>query len=57
MAAAFRDGSVQTAGTAIGRLLPPMPRFGTGAAARYVEKRTAILDALLAYFERFFGLG
>ncbi len=57
MAAAFRDGSVQTGGTAIGRLLPPMPRFGAGAAAHYVEKRTAVLDALLAYFERFSGLG
>ncbi len=56
MAAAFRDGGVQTAGTAIGRLLPPMPRFGAGAAGRYVEKRTAVLEALLAYFERFSGL-
>lgn len=57
MVAAFRDGSVQTAGTAIGRLLPPMPRFGAGAAVRYVEKRTVVLEALAAYFERFFGLG
>lgn len=57
MATAFRDGGVQTAGTAISRLLPPMPRFGAGAATRYVEKRMAVLEALVSYFERFFGLG
>jgi type I restriction enzyme R subunit len=57
MNAAFRDGTVQTAGSAIGRLLPPTTRFGAGAAERYVEKRTEVLDALTAYFERFFGLG
>lgn len=57
MSAAFRDGAVQTAGTAVARILPPMPRFGVGAADRYVEKRTAVLDVLQAFFERFFGLG
>lgn len=56
MAAAFRDGALQTEGAAIGRLLPPMPRFGAGAATRYIEKRTTVLDALTSYFERFSGL-
>ncbi len=57
MSAAFRDGAVQTAGTAVARILPPMPRFGAGAADRYVEKRAAALDVLQTFFERFFGLG
>jgi type I restriction enzyme R subunit len=57
MSAAFRDGSVQTEGTAIGRLLPPMPRFGAGAAERYVAKRKTVVELLQTYFERFLGLG
>jgi type I restriction enzyme R subunit len=57
MAAAFRDGAVQSTGTAISRILPPMSRFGAGAADRFAAKRTAVLDTLTAYFDRFFGLG
>lgn len=57
VAAAFRDGHVQVAGTAVGRILPPMSRFGEGAAERYVAKRSSVIEALAAYFERFLGLG
>jgi type I restriction enzyme R subunit len=52
--AAFRDGAVQPAGTAITKILPPVSRFGqTGGHA--AKKRT-VLAKLTAYFERFFGL-
>ncbi|TPW76995.1 type I restriction endonuclease subunit R [Schumannella sp. 10F1B-5-1] len=54
--AAFRDGALQSAGTTIARILPPMPRFGSGAAARYIAKRASVLDALARYFDRFSGL-
>lgn len=57
VAAAFRDGHVQVAGTAVGRILPPMSRFGEGAAEHYVAKRSSVIEALAAYFERFLGLG
>ncbi|HEU0205458.1 MAG TPA: type I restriction endonuclease subunit R [Pseudolysinimonas sp.] len=56
LAAAFRDGGLQATGTAIARILPPMPRFGEGAADRYAAKRAAVLDALSAFVERFSGL-
>jgi len=56
VAQALRDGTLQTAGTAIARILPPMPRFGMGAAERYIERRTAVLDALHTFVERFSGL-
>ena len=52
--AAFRDGAVQPAGTAITKILPPVSRFGqTGGHA--AKKRT-VLAKLTAYFDRFFGL-
>ena len=54
MDSAFRDGSVKTTGTDIDKLMPPISRFGGGN--RTVKKK-AIIDKLMAFFNRFFGIG
>jgi len=54
--AAFRDGHVQTTGTAITKVLPPTSRFGGGGAGHEAKKAT-VIEKLTAYFERFLGLG
>ena len=51
---AFRDGSVKTSGTDIDKLMPPMTRFGGGNRA---EKKKNIIDKLVTFFDRFFGIG
>lgn len=51
---AFRDGSVKTSGTDIDKLMPPMTRFGGGNRA---EKKKNIIEKLLSFFDRFFGIG
>ncbi len=53
--AAFRDGAVQTSGTAITRVLPPVSRFAAGGG--HGEKKQRVLDRLGAFVERFMGLG
>lgn len=51
---AFRDGSVKTSGTDIDKLIPPMTLFDGGNRA---EKKQGVIDKLLSFFERFFGIG
>ena len=51
---AFRDGSVKTTGTDIDKLMPPMTRFGGG---NRTEKKKGIIARLLAFFEKYFGIG
>ena len=51
---AFRDGAVKTTGTDIDKLLPPMSRFGGGNRA--VKKQT-VIEKIIRFFERFFGIG
>lgn len=51
---AFRDGSVKTTGTDIDKLMPPMTRFGGGNRA---QKKQGIIARLLAFFEKYFGIG
>lgn len=53
--AAFRDGAVQTTGTAITQVLPPVSRFDP--AGGHAEKKRRVLALLTEFFERFFGLG
>jgi type I restriction enzyme R subunit len=48
----FRDGSMKTTGTDIDKILPPMSRFGGGREA----KKLNVIQRLLQFFERFFGL-
>jgi len=51
---AFRDGSVKTTGTDIDKIMPPVSRFGGGNRE---EKKQGIINKLLKFFERFFGIG
>ncbi len=54
VATAFRDGAVQTTGTAITKVLPPATRFS--ASGGHGEKKQRVLSKLGTFFERFFGL-
>ena len=49
----FRDGVMKTTGTDIDKLLPPVSRFGGGRE----KKKATVIERLLQFFERFFGLG
>ena len=51
---AFHSGSVATTGTALAKVLPPVSRFSpTGERSK---KRESVLDKLMRFFERFFGI-
>lgn len=54
METAFRDGAIQTGGTAVTMILPPVSRFA--ADDGHGKKKQRVLAKLGAYFERFFGL-
>ena len=49
----FRDGTLKTTGTDIDQLMPPVSRFGGGNRA---EKKQTIVDKLMKFFEKYFGL-
>ena len=49
----FRDGVMKTTGTDIDKILPPMSRFGGNRE----KKKSTVIEKLLLFFERFFGLG
>lgn len=49
----FRNGLMKTTGTDIDRIMPPVSRFASNS--RTIKKQT-IIDKLLAFFERYFGL-
>jgi len=51
MDAAFRDGYVPTAGTAITRILPPVSPFADGDAR--AKAKVLVIDRLREFFERF----
>ena len=50
---AFRDGEIKTTGTDIDKLLPPVSRFGGGDRA---EMKKGVIERLMAYFEKFYGM-
>lgn len=51
---AFRDGFIQTTGTALGKVLPPVSRFTpTGERSK---KRETVLEKLTAYFKKFWDI-
>ncbi len=52
---AFRDGAIQSSGTAITRVLPPASRFSADGV--HGETKQRVLMKLGDFFERFFGLG
>ena len=49
----FRDGEIRTTGTDIDKILPPMSRFGGGNRQ---EKKQSVIQKLMSFFERYFGL-
>ena len=51
---AFRDGGVETTGTAITKILPPVSRF-TPTGER-TKKRESVIDRLTNFFERYFDI-
>ena len=52
---AFRDGAVQTTGTAITRVLPPASRFSPDGGR--AEKKQRVVTRLQGFMDRFLGLG
>jgi type I restriction enzyme R subunit len=50
---AFRDGIMKTTGTSVDRLMPPASRFGDG---NRTIKKQGIIEKLLNFFEKYFGL-
>ena len=54
MKTAFRDGSIQTTGTAVTKILPPVSRFAAGTNHSEIKQR--VLTRLGVFFDRFFGV-
>ncbi len=52
---AFRDGAIPTSGTAITRILPPVSRFAANGG--HAVKKQGVIERLVLFFDRFFGLG
>lgn len=50
---AFRNGELKTSGTEFDRILPPMSRFGGGNRE---QRKQGIIEKLLEFFEKYFGL-
>jgi type I restriction enzyme R subunit len=50
---AFRDGMLKTTGTAIDKIMPPVSRFGD---ENRTSRKQSIIEKLLKYFEKYFGL-
>jgi type I restriction enzyme R subunit len=50
---AFRDGILKTTGTSIDKIMPPISRFGGGNRA---AKKQSIIEKLLNFFDKYFGL-
>jgi type I restriction enzyme R subunit len=54
IANSFRDGHLNTTGTAITKILPPVSRFTPDGG--HGEKKQRVISRLSTFFERFFGL-
>ena len=51
---AFRDGYIQSTGTGLSGILPPISRFSAGGERS--KKRETVLEKLRNFFDRFFGI-
>jgi type I restriction enzyme R subunit len=51
---AFRDGYIQTTGTGISKILPPVSRFS--ADGKRTQKRETVIEKLKAFFNRFYDI-
>lgn len=49
----FRDGILKTTGTDVDKIMPPVSRFGGGNRA---NKKQGVIDKLMKFFEKYFGL-
>jgi len=49
----FRDGILKTTGTDIDKIMPPVSRFGGGNRA---AKKQSVIEKLMKFFEKYFGL-
>ncbi len=54
VANAFRDGEIKTIGIGIDNLMPRMSRFTPGN--KRAQKKQGIIEKLLAFFEKYFGI-
>ncbi len=50
----FHEGYVETSGTAVADILPPMGRFSKGGVRE--KKKQTVIDKIKAFFDRFFDL-
>ena len=50
----FRYGEVKTVGTDIGKIIPPMSRFGGG---NRTKKKQTIIEKIQRFFDKYFGIG
>lgn len=51
---AFRNGVVETTGTGLSKILPPVSRFSP--TGERTKKRESVIDKLTRFFERFIGI-
>mgnify|MGYP000125905046 FL=1 len=51
---AFRDGYIQSTGTGLSGILPPISLFSAGGERS--RKRKAVLEKLRNFFDRFFSI-
>lgn len=51
---AFRDGYVQTTGTGLAKILPPVSRFSP--SGERTQKREAVIEKIKAFFARFWDI-
>lgn len=50
----FRYGEVKTVGTDIGKIMPPMSRFGSG---NRTKKKQTIIEKIQRFFDKYCGIG
>jgi len=50
----FRDGALKTTGTDIDKIMPPVSRFSGGGER--IAKKQGVIEKLLKFFEKYFGL-
>ena len=50
----FRYGEVKTVGTDIGKIMPPMSRFG---GSNRTKKKQIIIEKIQRFFDKYFGIG
>ncbi len=51
---AFRDGYIQSSGTALSKVLPPVSRFSP--SGERTQKRTTVIEKLKAFFNKFWDI-